>query len=498
MSGETRPVRLSDFQPLPTGKDQYPPEFIQYNQVVKLRETPTEIQIGHVAETMEDLLDQLEHYHEGRKTRFHLLDKKDFSIFLAELFSQRDPGSTDGKPAGDPGDSESLDKLAGNAPIINLVNSIIMDALEKRASDIHIESFTDNALVRFRIDGTLIVVRELGKEDFPAVSSRLKIMANLNIVESRRPQDGRLSVNYNKDMIDIRISIVPIVRGESIVMRILNRSRSSFLTLEDLGFEPNDLTGLRSLYRNPNGLILVTGPTGSGKTTTLNAVLAEINTSDRKIVTIEDPVEFVIDGVDQIQTQEAIGLTFDTLLRRVLRQDPDIIMIGEIRDKTTAELAVRAALTGHLVFATLHTNDAVSVINRLTNMGVPDYLLAAVLRGVLSQRLVRRLCPRCRQPVQESAALKKFRKTHSLADTVLYRPGQCDKCDNTGYRGRIALLEWFRQTDSLETLILRQGSVPEMRAELIKSGMITFTDDGIRKLLAGIISPEDFERTVFG
>ena len=334
------------------------------------------------------LLESLRQFHHGQVS-FSWIDRGELTGYLGSLLA-RDGSASGHAPAS--GENLALDKLANDAPVINLVNSIISEAIRREASDIHIEGFTERMVVRYRLDGILQTVRELERERFPAVATRIKIMANLNIMERRRPQDGRITVHLGDDRVDMRVSAIPIAGGESFVLRLFAGKRAP-LALEQLGLDPAGLEELMGMAGRPNGLILINGPTGSGKTTTLNALLERIRSDAKKIITIEDPIEYVIDGVAQIQTNERIGLGFDTLLRRVLRQDPNIIMVGEIRDTQTAELAVRAALTGHLVLSTLHTRDAVSVIPRLKNMQIEPYLIAAVLRGSVAQRLVRRLCP---------------------------------------------------------------------------------------------------------
>ena len=388
-----------------------------------------------------------------------------------------------------------LDKLANDAPVINLVNSIIMDAMSKEASDIHIESFTGSATVRYRIDGVLIIDREIEKKLFPAVSSRLKIMANLNIMERRLPQDGRINVHMSGHDADLRVSIVPISNGESIVLRLLNK-KSRPLTLEELGFSETSIKIMEELYNKPHGLILLSGPTGSGKTTTLNSIIRKLNNPSVKIITIEDPVEYDIDGVDQIQTNEKIGLTFESILRRVLRQDPDIIMIGEIRDKATAELAVRASMTGHLVLSTVHTNDSVSVLHRMMNMGVEPYMLAGVLRGAMAQRLVRRLCSFCSNKEKASDLEKKLLAKNGLSADSLFRAVGCEKCGGTGYSGRLVISEAFQSNEETENKITSGSPTLEIQNYLIEQGMIQLHRDGLMKAVQGLTSFKEVERAV--
>ncbi|MGA2479299.1 MAG: GspE/PulE family protein, partial [Spirochaetia bacterium] len=373
---EPKLVTLAEFMPLPEGDNQYPLEYMDANSVIKLREDAEEVLVGACEPENAPLLRSLRNFH-GKPVGFFRIDRAELSAYLGRRLS-----ALETQPPHSIGENDErilLDRLANDAPIVNLVNSLMIEAIRVGASDIHIESFAEGTRVRYRIDGVLRTVSRIEKEKFPAVASRIKIMANLNIMERRLPQDGRISVHMGDGTFDVRVSIVPIAAGESIVLRLFNTSGSP-LGLAELGIDAECQTLIRRMVAVPHGLVLATGPTGSGKTTTLNAVLREIASEMVKVVTIEDPVEYLIDGVGQIQTHERIGLTFESLLRRVLRQDPDVIMVGEIRDSPTAELSVRSALTGHLVLSTLHTNDAVSVIPRLRNMGVEPYLLAAVLR----------------------------------------------------------------------------------------------------------------------
>ena len=378
-----------------------------------------------------------------------------------------------------------LDRIANDAPVVNLVNSLVIDGIRARASDIHIEGFSDATVVRYRVDGRLRTVHRLEADRFAAVASRVKIMANLNIMERRLPQDGRLTVHLDEDVVDVRVSIVPISAGESIVLRLFPTKRGP-LGLEELGLEPEGIARLRRMATLPNGLVLVTGPTGSGKTTTLNAVLREVRSDALKIITIEDPVEYVTDGIDQIQTNERIGLTFESILRRVLRQDPDVIMVGEVRDTPTAELAIRAALTGHLVLSTLHTRDSVSAVTRLADMGVEPYLIAAVLRCVLAQRLVRRLCPACRQSTRPTKAQRETWRALGLEAGSLFRAKGCKACQGTGFRGRVAIFESFESCGELEDLIVQGRRDAELRELLAGRGLGSLALDGHRKALAGV------------
>jgi general secretion pathway protein E len=381
-------------------------------------------------------------------------------------------------------DVNHLRDLASEAPVIRLVNVLINRAVEQRASDIHIEPFEQELKVRYRIDGVLHDLESPPRRLQAAIVSRIKIMAKLNIAERRLPQDGRIKLRQMGREIDLRVSTLPTLYGESVVMRILDRS-SIVVTLEHLGFPPDTLASFEQLITRPHGMILVTGPTGSGKTTTLYGGLDKINSPDKKIITIEDPVEYQLFGVNQIHVKPQIGLTFASGLRSIVRQDPDVIMVGEIRDFETAEIAIQAALTGHLVFSTLHTNDAAGAISRLLEMGVEDYLLASSLLGVLAQRLVRRVCPACKTPVADGTrAIPELSGYGS--DLQIYEGRGCEECAHTGYHGRNGIFEFLRVTDAVRQLILKRSSSDVIREAGVREGMRTLRDDGWRTVAAGI------------
>jgi general secretion pathway protein E len=485
-------VSLADFMPLPESEDQYPLEYIEANSAIKLREDDVEVLVGISDPANTAIIQYLKNFH-GKPVVFYRIDKTELAGYLGKRLSVLETA----RPKAGATDDERilLDRLANDAPIVNLVNSLMIEAIRKGASDIHIESFSDDTRVRYRIDGVLQTVVRLEKEKFPAVASRIKIMANLNIMERRLPQDGRISVHLGDGTYDVRVSIVPIAAGESIVLRLFNTSGSP-LSLEELGIDTDNLALMRRLVAVPHGLVLATGPTGSGKTTTLNALLRELASDDVKIVTIEDPVEYLIQGVGQIQTHERIGLTFDSLLRRVLRQDPDIIMVGEIRDTPTAELSMRAALTGHLVLSTLHTNDAVSVIPRLKNMGVEPYLLAAVLRGAMAQRLVRKICRSCSRSVTATAEEKAFFKRYGLSASRLHRGKGCDSCGGTGFKGRIAIVEAFSSDEMVEEMILKGDRASAISEYLQAKGFPTLVKNGLCHALAGLTTADEVQKAV--
>lgn len=378
-----------------------------------------------------------------------------------------------------------LKDLASEAPIIRLVNILITRAVESRASDIHIEPFEDELKVRYRIDGVLHEVESIPKSLQPAIVSRLKIMAKLNIAERRLPQDGRIKLRINDKEIDLRVSTVPIVYGESVVMRILRRE-GIVIDLPQLGFLPETLRDFQALISKPNGIILVTGPTGSGKTTTLYGALDKINSPDKKIITVEDPVEYQLKGVNQIQVKPSIGLSFASALRHIVRQDPDIIMIGEIRDLETAEIAIQSALTGHLVFSTLHTNDAPSAITRLIDMGVENFLLSSTIRGILAQRLVRLICPDCKILDPEDLGREEVATQLGVRDFVLYKGKGCERCSHTGFYGRTGIYELLLVSDQIRTLILKNTDANVIRTQAKKEGMKTLLEDGFYKVIKGL------------
>ena len=390
-------------------------------------------------------------------------------------------------------DVNHLRDMAFEAPVIRLVNLLVENAIAAEASDIHIEPFEDTLRVRYRIDGILFDQESPPRRLRDAVTSRIKLMAEMNIAERRLPQDGRIRVSLHGRRVDIRVSTIPTVHGESIVMRLLDRA-SVFLPLEKLGFGSDTLKHFEALIHRPHGILLVAGPTGSGKTTTLYAALEKINSPDRKILTVEDPVEYQLKGVNQIPVKPKIGLSFATGLRHIVRQDPDVILVGEIRDLETVDIAIQAALTGHMVFSTLHTNDAPGAIPRLQDMGAEPYLIASVLEGVLAQRLVRRICQACRAPETPSAADIEALGVEAPPGVTLYRGLGCDECRNTGYRGRTAIYELFTITEDVRSLILRRASSREIRRLAVEAGMTTLRMDGWSRACEGVTTVEEVLR----
>jgi general secretion pathway protein E len=390
-------------------------------------------------------------------------------------------------------DISALRDMAFEAPVVRLVNLLIENAITAGASDIHIEPFEDTLRIRYRVDGILFDQEAPPRRLQAAMTSRLKIMAEMNIAERRLPQDGRIRVTLQGRRVDIRVSTIPTVHGESIVMRLLDRT-TVFRPLDQLGFPPSMLARFDALIRRPHGIVLVTGPTGSGKTTTLYGALDKINSPDIKIITVEDPVEYQLKGVNQIPVKAKIGLTFATGLRHIVRQDPDVILIGEIRDLETAEIAIQAALTGHLVFSTLHTNDAPGAITRLQDMGVEPYLLSSVLEGVLAQRLVRRICSACKELFVSPPADLQALGVDADPRTPLYRGRGCEECRGTGYRGRTGIYELFEITEEVRSLTLRRASTREIRRHAIENGMVTLRLDGWLKAREGVTTVEEVLR----
>ena len=406
-----------------------------------------------------------------------------------------------GAEAASDDDVQRLQDMASEAPVIRLVQDLIVRAASSQASDIHVEPGEDSVRVRFRIDGVLQTIETYPIGMRAAISSRIKIMAKLNIAERRLPQDGRIKVNVRGREIDLRVSTMPTLWGESIVLRLLDRS-SIELSFPKLGFSGHAYEGLLALLEQPNGIILVTGPTGSGKTTTLYTALSVLNSTERKIFTVEDPIEYQLPGINQIQVQPKIGLTFAHALRSILRQDPDIIMVGEIRDLETAQIAIQASLTGHLVLSTVHTNSAAATITRLLDMGVEKYLLASCLKGVLAQRLVRKLCPACSEPSSETGPVERMLSASGVdpaealggAAPRLRRAHKCPSCRQTGFSGRTTIYELLTTTPGMREVILASGSEATIERTATSDGMATMLQNGLTKALLGETTPEEVLR----
>jgi general secretion pathway protein E len=436
----------------------------------------------------------------GREVRPRVAVPAELEAAIERLYGRNRPAATTAAADGIGGEDEShepdverLKDLASEAPVIRFVNQLITRASEQRASDIHIEPFENLTRVRYRIDGVLREIEPLPGRYRQAVVSRLKIMARLNIAERRLPQDGRIKLAIRGTPIDLRVATAPTMHGESVVLRLLDRA-SIPLDLAALGLGGDTLKRFLAIVERPHGIVLVTGPTGSGKSTTLYAALTRLNRVERKILTVEDPVEYLLDGVDQTQVKQSIGLNFAHVLRSALRRDPDIIMVGEIRDRETAEIAVHAALTGHLVLSTLHTNSAAASVARLLDMGVQDYLITSTVNGIAAQRLVRTLCPRCRAPYPALPELIQqlgLRRYGGDGELTLHRAVGCDDCHGTGFHGRTSLFETLTMSDALRRLVLRHAEVTEIHRAAVEEGMRTLYDDGMTKALAGLTTIEE-------
>jgi len=385
-----------------------------------------------------------------------------------------------------------IEQLAGQTPLIRFVNLVLAQAIRDKASDIHFEPFEHDFKIRYRIDGALHEMSPPSKNLALPIISRLKVLAHLNIAERRLPQDGRIKLNLGGRAVDLRVSTLPTQFGESVVLRVLDQS-SVRLELGQLGLPAAIQSGVEKVIRRPNGIFVVTGPTGSGKTTTLYSCLKALNTTDSKLLTVEDPVEYEIDGVMQVPVNLAAGLTFARALRTFLRQDPDIVMVGEIRDLETAQIAIQAALTGHLVLSTLHTNDAPSAVTRLTDMGIEPFLLASTLEAVLAQRLVRRLCPVCRAAYEppEVLLLQLGVEPAQMSGRVFYRAVGCAACNLIGYKGRIGIFEFLPMTDALRELVVQGASLVRLRQQAVAQGMTTLRISGLAAILAGETTVEE-------
>jgi type IV pilus assembly protein PilB len=393
-------------------------------------------------------------------------------------------------------EDESYDMDVSSSPVVLLVNSMIEQAARQRASDIHIEALERTVRVRFRIDGALYEKYKYDIHLLPAIIARLKIIGGMDISEKRKPQDGRITLVVDRIEYDIRVSILPTVYGEKCVMRLAQK-KALTRNKKDLGLNPDDLRAFDNILKNPNGILLVTGPTGSGKSTTLYTALSELNTEDVNIITVEDPVEANIDGINQVQVNPKADLTFASALRSILRQDPDIIMIGEIRDGETASIAVQASITGHLVVSTLHTNSAAATLSRLEDMGIESYLLADSMVGIIAQRLVRRLCPNCKRPHIVTDEEKKVMSIDDDGEITIYEAAGCDKCDNTGYTGRIGIYEIMTITQTIRDMINRHSSAIEIQKAAQKEGMHTLRESATKLVLEGTTSYKEMLRTTF-
>ncbi|MBE9556310.1 MAG: type II secretion system ATPase GspE [Proteobacteria bacterium] len=492
-------VARTDFPTEPLFEDRLSLRFLQQARVVPMEQGPDGVVLA-MADPLDRFVIDAVRMAAGAPVEVRVATPADIEAALHGLYDGGGDRAAD-ITGGDGGvdaeaDVERLRDLASEAPVIRLVNRMIERAVEQRASDIHIEPFEGRIRVRYRVDGVLREAESPADRLAAAIVSRIKIMARLNIAERRLPQDGRIKVVVRGKEFDLRVSTTPSLHGESVVMRILDRD-GAVLDFKSLGFLDDTLKIYLSVLERPHGILLVTGPTGSGKTTTLYTSLMRLNSPERKILTVEDPVEYQLDGVLQVQVKPDIELTFARALRSFLRQDPDIMMIGEIRDLETAQIGVQAALTGHLVLSTLHTNDAAGAIARLMDMGVPDYLLTSTINGVAAQRLVRKLCPHCREAREPDAELLDRLGAGDEPPRVLYHPTGCDKCNGGGYSGRSALLEVLVMDDTLRRLVLKRADAHEIEQAAIEGGMMTIYRDGLRKAAEGITSIEEVLRVTW-
>nr|WP_318660528.1 GspE/PulE family protein [uncultured Treponema sp.] len=455
---------ILDFSDYKSVQGQYTKQFIKNSRCVKLDESENDVTVA-LSETASDCVPVLQHAHNGKEVKTIAVKDSDFAEFIGKFVDDDTVHVLDG---GQKSTEYRLEDINSDSPVVNIINAICLEAIRRGASDIHIQGTKDMVDVRLRIDGVLQSVRKLEKHIFESLVSRVKIMSGLNVMENRLCQDGRMSVQVQDKKLDFRVSVVPSVAGQDIVLRLFN-AEDEQLSLEELGFSKENLKTLCNALKNPYGMILATGPTGSGKTTTLHALLKKMDRDHLKIVTIEDPVEKVIDGVEQIQVNDEINLSFETVLRHVLRHDPDVIMVGEIRDRETAELAVRSALTGHLILSTIHTNDSVGAVSRLKNLGIENYLIAGTLRTVLAQRLVRKVCKDC-------------------------KGDGCTVCGFTGFKGRTAVSEVFNVDETVSAMIEKDKSDAEIRNYIKTRGFKTLKEDARLIAKTGVSTRQEMMR----
>ena len=490
-----------DFPDAPVLPDKVSIKFLKEARILPLADTPEGLALA-MADPLDAYAAQAMRIIAGKPVLPNVATAADIESALDRIYGAESSigqiveeiGERDAHGSDD--DVERLKDLASEAPVIRLVNLLIGKAVEARASDVHLEPFENRLRARYRIDGVLREVEAPPNRFSAAMVSRIKIMARLNIAERRLPQDGRIRLAVRGKEIDLRVSTVPTMHGESVVMRILDRG-GLVLDFPSLGFSGDGLDVYLEVLERPNGILLVTGPTGSGKTTTLYASLLRLNTPEKKILTVEDPIEYQLEGVNQMQVKPRIDLTFANALRSILRQDPDVIMIGEIRDLETAAIAVQAALTGHLVLSTLHTNNAASAVTRLLDMGIEDYLLTSTVNGVVGQRLVRTLCRECKEPYRALPELIKQMELTRFATgrtITLYHAKGCDNCDGTGYSGRIGIVETLVMSDPIRAMVLKHAEAHELQRTAVEEGMRTMYADGIAKALAGVTTLEEVLR----
>jgi general secretion pathway protein E len=488
-----------DYPEAPVIEGRLTNQFIRHWSVLPLVENEDGLVVAMI-DPLDRYVRQAVEMASGRPVMPRIALPSDFDAAYARLYEPQKNAQAQAAAHPEIGDEDLLEDvdrlrdLASEVPVIRLVNQLITRAVESRASDIHIEPLQNRLVVRYRIDGLLREFASPPSQLRAAIISRVKIMAKLNIAERRLPQDGRIRLAVQGREFDLRVSTMPTLHGESVVMRLLDRG-SLAVDLPSLGFDETMLDPFLAVLHRPQGILLVTGPTGSGKTTTLYACLNRLNLPERKLFTVEDPIEYQLEGVNQIQVKPQIGLTFAHVLRSILRQDPDIIMVGEMRDLETAQIAVQAALTGHLVLSTLHTNSAAATVTRLLDMGVEDYLVTSTVNGVLAQRLVRKLCPHCREPYRVLPALaSEIGLDTAMDETLLYRAKGCEHCLGSGYFGRVAVLEFLPLTDALRMLVHERATAQKIQEAATEAGMISMYHDGLRKARQGVTSLDEVIR----
>lgn len=489
-------LRTEDFPEDPIGRDIVNALYLREAKVVPVADRDSEIVVASTDPTDAFTARALSLAF-GKPVTFAVASGGDIEDAILRLYGDAQAASDDAATSITALDVANADfvrlqEAANEAPVVRFVERLIARAAEAGASDIHIEPMERTLRVRMRIDGVLREEEPAPLSAAPAIVSRIKILARLDIAERRLPQDGALKINVRGREIDLRIATGPVTFGESVVIRLLDRG-SVELDLEKLGFDAKTFSQLKAMFARPSGIVLVTGPTGSGKSTTLYAGLSRLNTAERKIITIEDPVEYKIEGLNQFQVKSDIGLDFARVLRSILRHDPDVVMIGEIRDGETARIAMQAALTGHLVLSTLHTNDAATAVTRLLDMGVEDYLVASTMTGVLAQRLVRILCPQCKQATNPPLALKSAARV-PFGDKPVFEPRGCAECRNTGYRGRTVISELLAVDEPIRKAILEHVDAARLRSIAVSSGMETLYENGVRRALDGVTTYDEVVR----